>query len=138
MTTNAATLMRPHGGPALDPESARLTVIGMLTIAVLFEVSVARAWMVCAPSPRVTVADHVVVPAARIQVDPSTLTSTFRTAALSEAVPWTVMVTDVTVAPDAGDVIAIEGFVVSGNGVGIAETSADRVPSPAAFTAAIS
>ena len=88
----------------------------MLVVATFPEVSVARAWTVFAPSARVREPDHEVVPAAGTHVVPSKLTSTFETATSSVAVPETVTEVVVNVAPLAGEVIATDGFVVSGAG----------------------
>ncbi len=89
------------------------------------------------PGWRVRVPDHEVVPVTGTQVAPSVLISTWATATLSEAVPVTVTVPAGTVLFAAGDVIVIEGGVVSGV-VGVAEASLESGPMPIRFDAATS
>src|SRR5439155_924026 len=102
---------------------ASSTVTVNVVIETLPEVSVVRTKIVFCPSRKVSVADHEVVPVARIQVDPSALTSTFSMATLSDAVPVKVIVVELTTVLFGSEPIAAVGGVESGAAVGVAETS---------------
>src|SRR5438093_913104 len=112
------------------PGFAVCTVTVTCTVYWLPEVSVARARIVFAPDRRVRLPDHDVVPLAKVHVVPSVLSSTFSTATLSDATP--VRVTFASPAA-AWRFWAAEGAVPVP--IGVADTSPDRTPSPAAFTA---
>ena len=82
-----------------------------------------------------TLPDHEAVPVAKDQVVPSVLSSTFSIAILSDAVPVTVTLVEVSALLLAGEPIAIVGRIESVEAEGVADASVDFDPSPALFTA---
>src|SRR2546430_14746308 len=97
--------------------------------------------MVLSLSVRLIVAVQEAVPEALLQVSPSVLTSTSASPTLSDAFPVTTVGPAGREAPATGEVIWIEGLIVSGprpDAFGVAATRALRGPSPTEFVAATS
>ena len=113
-TTAAATSPIAMGSRPCGVGPCGVCIVTVTVVVATFaDVSAAVAEIVFCPSTRVRVLDQEVVPVAGAQVVPSVLSSSFRTATSSEAVPETVTEVDVRIAPLEGDTIVRVGFVVS-------------------------